>query len=326
MLSPCGVSLRTKLLLLAALPLLLADVLPAQPGTRVHFKFAWKPGTAAEVRSVTAMSGVSPTAPADTAATIIRTTRRMTVEQHPQGLAVRNEPVGVGSEPSTIAAGTAAAAIGSHGAFTIIVSPAGQFVGLGDTVQLKKSLDSTIAAQPNIGMLPPAARASLARSMGIASMAAMMRVGWEQQTAPFLGRPWTVGEEVPITVEMPLPMAPGQMLKSTQRTTLVAIAPCDSAVPTVHCALVKRTLMVDPAAMRSAMLEMFRNAGMDTSNPDIVAMIPETSSEIVADGVMEIQTLLPRRLIQRIVQNSVIMGMSRRTEVTTVTTYHYTAR
>jgi hypothetical protein len=161
----------------------------------------------------------------------------------------------------------------------------------------------------------------------MASMTAVMRAGWEQQTAGFLGRSWTVGEEVTMTVEMPLPMmAPGQTLNSTQRLTLVAIAPCDSTVPAVRCALVKRTSVVDPASMRRSMLEMFKNAGMDTSNPDMLAMIPETSAEIEVDGLMEIETLLPRRLNQRIVQNTVMMGMSRRTEVTTVTAYHYTSR
>jgi hypothetical protein len=325
--SQAGVTLRTTFLLLVLFPLLVANALSAQPGTRVNFKFAWKPGTVAEVRSVTGMSGMNPSAPGDTSATVIRSTRRMSVDRHPQGLAVRNEPVSVGSEPSTVAAGTAAAVIGAQGAFTLLVSPAGQFVGLGDTAQMKKSLDSAIAATPNIGMLSPAARASLERSTGMASMTAVMRAGWEQQTAGFLGRSWTVGEEVTMTVEMPLPMmAPGQTLNSTQRLTLVAIAPCDSTVPAVRCALVKRTSVVDPASMRRSMLEMFKNAGMDTSNPDMLAMIPETSAEIEVDGLMEIETLLPRRLNQRIVQNTVMMGMSRRTEVTTVTAYHYTSR
>jgi hypothetical protein len=324
-LSPAGVMMRTRFLLLA-FPLVLADVLSAQPGTRVTFKFGWKPGMVADVRSVTGMSGVNPMAPADTSATVVRSTRRMTVESHPRGLAVRSEPVQVAGEPSTTAAGSVAAAIGSAGAFTMLVSTTGQFVGLGDTVQLKRSLDSTLAATPNIGMLPPATRASLERSMGIVSMTAMMRVGWEQQTSGFLGRSWTVGEQVAATVDMPFPIAPGQMLKTAQRIAVVAIAPCDSAVPAVRCALVRRTVVLDPAAMRSAMIEMFKNAGMDMSNPDMLAMIPETSSEISGDALLEIETLLPRRVDQRIVQNIVAMGISRRTEVTTVTTYNYTSR
>ena len=319
--------MRTRFLLLAAGSLLgVPALLAAQRGQPVNFKFAWKPGIVADVRSVTAVAGMNPTAPGDTSATIIRSTRRMTVERHPQGLAMRNAPVAEGGEPATSAVGTMAAAIGAQGEHTVVLSTTGRFVALGDTARLKKTLDSTLAAQPNIGALPPSMRASLEKAMSISAMEATMRQGWESETGQFLSRSWTVGDEVVTTLAMPFQMVPGQMISTTQRTVVIAIAPCDDAAPAVRCAVFKRTLVMDPASMRAALMEMFKAAGMDTSNPDIAAAIPVSSTEIVADGVLEIETLLPRRLSQRVVSNTVAGGISRRTEVTTVLTYTYTSR
>jgi hypothetical protein len=86
------VTLRT-ILSLFALSMLGAGTVSAQSGARVTFRFGWKPGIVADVTSVTALSGMSPTTPGDTSGTIIRSTMRQTIEAHPQGLLVRTAPV-----------------------------------------------------------------------------------------------------------------------------------------------------------------------------------------------------------------------------------------
>lgn len=92
----------------------------------------------------------------------------------------------------------------------------------------------------------------------------------------------------------------------------------------MRCALVRRIVKLDAAGMRDAVAELLSGAGV--GNDDIALMMPEVSTEVTVDALLEVETLLPRRTNHRIVQSSRVFDVSRRTEVTTVATYHYTSR
>ena len=317
--------LRTKFLLLVAASLLSADALSAQSGPPVAFKFDWRPGTVAEITSVTAMSGMNPTAPGDTSSTIIRSTLRRTIDAHPRGLLVRSAPVEVKGAPATVAAGAAAAGIGAASASAMIVNRDGRFVALGDTLQVRRIIDSTLQSmQATLGVLPPAMRASMESMLTMESMTAASKLGWDQAIERFLGRTWTVGEAVNSTLEMPFPAVPGRTVKAAVRTTLVSVVPCDGAAPAVRCALMQHVMTLDRAGMRSTMAEMLAGMGIDAS--DAAGMVPESSNETVSEVLLEVATMLPRRTSSKTIHDTSAMGIQRRTEVTTITTYNYISR
>ena len=317
--------MRTLFFGLATATLLGAELLHAQAAQRVSFRFSWKPGTVAEVTSVTAMSGMNPAAPGDTASTIIRSATRRTIDAHPRGLLVRTTPVERDGAPPTVAAGTAAAAIRAPDASATIVTADGKFVALGDTLQVRRTIDSTLRSmQATIGALPPARRAAIESSLTMESMTGFVKIGWEQATTRLLGRTWTVGEPVSTTFELPFPTIPGKTVKSAVRTTLVSVVPCDDAAPVVQCALLQTVITLDRADMRRTMAEMFAELGIGTDN--VAAMVPESSSETVGETLIEVATMLPRRSSSKTINNTKAMGIERRTEVTTITAYTYTSR
>ena len=319
-------TMRFRVLPLRLLGLvLLPQLVAAQTGERVPFNFGWKPGIVATLSSVTTTSGLNAAQPDDTTSIVVRSTMKMTVEAHPQGLLVRTEPLVENGTPSTVSTGTSTLSIGAAMESAMIVTANGRFVAIGDTVKVRRMLDSMMAATaPRLTALPPAARAMFDSAMSMPNIESTARQGWDKGTGRMLARAWRVGESITDTIEVPLPMMPGKRLQTTVRTTLVSLVPCDVSAPVLQCALLRSDFVLDHATMRSGMTDMLKSMGIDS--PDAAAMLPETSSENTTESLLEVASLLPRRTSMRMVQNTSLMGTSRRSLVTSLTTYNYISR
>ncbi|MES2523663.1 MAG: hypothetical protein V4617_13240 [Gemmatimonadota bacterium] len=311
--------MRVRSLIPLPLALLMPALLAAQAGETVRFKFGWTPGLVADIAttsSVTTGTGRPPTAQ--------QFKLRLTTASHPDGIRVQTTAPDAGANPRVNGFDLAAA----NSAAESIVSRDGAYLRLMDTVKTRRMMDSVVNAMTaNLAGMPPAARDKMKSMLSIAYIEQASRQAWDQQTRSFLGRTWKTGEEVIDTMRAPHPMSMGAMTLAAQRTVLVGVVPCDSAAkPGLRCAHMRRVSTLDPASLRAVMMETMKELAPGMSESDLQAALPAIEAVTTTDMLLEIETLLVRRVTSTMMQKMAIMGNAQQNETSTTVTYTYTSR
>ena len=292
----------------------------AQGGGGVQFKFDWKPGTVAEVSTTMAVKATGAKEQSST------TPQRFSIDAHADGLLVRTGPMPGAPAPAADAELAAKAMAQSESEY--IVGADGKFIRMADMAKVQRMVDSSLAMlQRQSPGMPPEMLAPMKASMNPTVIEATTQQGHLQSTTSFLGREWQIGKEVVDSVRLPSPMVPGSFLSVKQRTTIVAVEACSGTAPASRCARVKRTALLDANALRPQILELMRRtAPAGVSQAELEAAMPEVSVETTSESLLEVATLLPHRIDQRMTQNMRLMGSNQRTLVTTTATYTYAPR
>jgi hypothetical protein len=163
-----------------------------------------------------------------------------------------------------------------------VVSRAGAFLRLDDTVQAKRNMDSLLSASvAKVGSSPAAAEAFKEMS-SVRFLADMASQSWAAMQGDFVGRSWSPGDTIMRTVSQRVPM-PGNPTLDIQRIVKYeGLAPCPDAAGAPQCWRFSSAQDISREAMREFLGKMLAQQGMsDLSMLDKVPMPVTTTRSVI---------------------------------------------
>jgi hypothetical protein len=182
-----------------------------------------------------------------------------------------------------------------------LVSREGRFLELTDTVTMKRQLDS--AAQPfmaQMASLPPQMREGFSRVFSIATMQTQAERNWWQQTGALISRSWAPGDSLVLRYDEPLPTLPGAKIPFTQVMRYAGAVSCPAGSSVSACWRFSSSIDVDKGGLRSAMLQMLKQMGVDDES--MIDQIPIPITRIAQTLVYDAAT---SRLVEQTVETRV---------------------
>lgn len=301
--------------------LLVPDAVRAQSDGHVRFKFGWTPGMSAEVVTTTRTNMSAARTTPD-----MHFRLRLSTAPVADGILVQMSPMAGAPTSAAMVAGVDWAAASSVADY--VITRQGDYVRLADTLKTRNGMDSIArTVMSNIGGMPPAAQEKMKEMLSTSYVEQASPQMCNQQTRFFLGREWKKGQEILDTTRAPSPMAMGATTVQRQRTALIAVVPCDSAAPAgPRCAHMRRVSTLDPASLRTTMTSMMREMAPGMDAAQLEAALPSIDAVTTSDMLLEIETLLTRRITTTMVQNMSMMGTTQRVETSSNAVYTYSAR
>lgn len=238
-------------------------------------KFAWPTTAEAEVQS----TGVSRTSMAgrdDSSRYVTRS--RIAVQPDARGLLVT-------SGPTQTIEGTVGGSAGAPFVESLMrsvtrfhVSEGGRFIGLTDTVELKRQVDS--AAQPflqQLAALPPQMREEMSGMFSLEKLNRAAERNWWQQTGALVSRAWAPGDSLVVQYSEPLPTFPGAQIAFTQTLRYAGVAACPAGQASSICWRFTGHTSMDMTSMRKGLLQTLKQMGVEDESMIDQVPIPRTS-------------------------------------------------
>ncbi len=238
-------------------------------------KFAW-PTTAVAELQTTGASRTSAGGREDSSRYVTRS--RVAVQPDARGLLITSGPTQ--TIEGTIGGSTGGPSI--DGMLKLVtrylVSTDGRFIGLTDTMVLRRQVDS--AAQPflqQLAALPPQMREGLSGMFSIATLNRQAERNWWQQTGALVSRSWAPGDSALLQYAEPLPTLPGAAIPFTQSIRYAGVVACPAGHAGPTCWRFTSQTTMDMSSMRKGLLQSLKQMGIEDESMLDQIPIPRTS-------------------------------------------------
>lgn len=159
-----------------------------------------------------------------------------------------------------------------------LVSTDGRFIGLTDTVVLRRQVDS--AAQPflqQLAALPPQMREGFSSMFSIATLNRQAERSWWQQTGALVSRSWAPGDSALLQYTEPLPTLPGAEIPFTQSLRYAGVVTCPAGHTGPTCWRFTSQTTMEMSSMRKGLLQALKQMGIEDESMLDQIPIPRTS-------------------------------------------------
>lgn len=266
-------------------------------GQSISPKFAWPATASAELMS-TGDSRSSMAGRLDSAR--YRTRSKIEVRPDARGLLISTGPTETLEGSVGGANGPSIAGMLSM-VTRYLVSREGRFLELTDTAVMKRQLDS--AAQPlmaQMASLPPQMREGMSSVFSIATMQTQTERSWWQQTGALISRSWAPGDSLVLRYDEPLPTLPGAKIPFTQVMRYAGAVSCPTGSTVSNCWRFTSSIEVDKGGLRSAMLQMLKQLGVNDES-----MLDQIPIPITTISMAMVYDAATSRLVEQTVESRV---------------------